>query len=38
LLLCRACYCAGRGQGCQIFLGTRHQNRKNCTKSTQNVP
>jgi hypothetical protein len=25
-------------QGCQIFLGTRYQNRKKCTKLIQNVP
>jgi hypothetical protein len=25
-------------QGCQIFLGTWYQNRKKCTKWTQNVP
>jgi hypothetical protein len=25
-------------QGCQIFLDTIYQNRKKCTKRTQNVP
>jgi hypothetical protein len=25
-------------QGCQIFIGTTYQNRKKCTKKTQNIP
>jgi hypothetical protein len=32
------CYFRALEQGCQIFLGTLYQNRKKCTKWTQNVP
>jgi hypothetical protein len=29
---------ASSNQGCQIFLGSRYQSQKKCTKRTQNVP
>jgi hypothetical protein len=32
------CMYALRGQCCQIFLGTRYQNRKKWSQWTQNVP
>jgi hypothetical protein len=36
--VCFLSVCNDHFQGCQIFLGTGYQNRKKCTKSTQNVP